>query len=103
MRKKPIKHFNVINYDYNRKKFISYDIIPYLVNVYEKLEEKPKTYKELQSFIEEESMYQFWSRCEYEIILMDWPCQKKSEKWDIYDQIKMNLDIITNVLIDNIK
>lgn len=103
MRKKPIKHFNVINYDCNRKKFISYDIIPYLVNVYKKLEEKPKTYKELQSFIEKESMYQFWSRCEYEIILMDWPCQKESEKWDIYDQIKMNLDTITNVLIDNIK
>lgn len=103
MRKKNIKHFNVINYDFNKKKFIAYDIIPYLVGVYKKLEEKPKTYKELQSFIEKESRYQFWGRCEYEIILVDWPCQRESEKWDVYEQIKMNLDTITNVLIDNIK
>ena len=103
MKKKTVKEFNVINYDCNRKKFVKYDIIPYLTKQYEKNKNKPSTFEELQKFVKDESMYQFWSRCEYEIILMDWPCQKESEKWDVYDQIKMNLDTITNVLIDNIK
>ena len=100
MEKKLVKEFNVINYDCNSKKFVKYDIIPYLTERYEKAENKPSTFEELQKFVEGESMYQFWSRCEYEIILMDWPCQKESEKWDVYDQIMMNLDTITNILID---
>ena len=48
-------------------------------------------------------MYQWWARCEYEIILSDWPCQKVEEKWDIYRQIMLNIDIITDVFIENIK
>ena len=44
--------------------------------------------------------YQFWSRCEYEIILIDWPCQQKHEKWDVYKQIMMNIDIVTDILYD---
>lgn len=48
-------------------------------------------------------MYQWWSRCEYEIILVDWPCQKKSEKWDVYKQVMMNIDIITEILMKNVR
>ena len=47
-------------------------------------------------------MYQFWSRCEYEIILQDWPGQTKQEKVDVYWQIKNNLDLVTEVLINAI-
>ena len=44
-------------------------------------------FDEFKKFVKDESMYQFWSRCEYEILLVDWPCKKISEKWDIYKQI----------------
>ena len=100
-----MKSFNVINYDCNRDKFYEYDIMPYLINVYneKKKKEKPVTFEEFKKFIKDESLYQFWSRCEYEIILLDWPCQKHSEKWDVYKQIMMNLDIITNIFMDNVK
>lgn len=47
-------------------------------------------------------MYQWWSRCEYEIILTDWPNQKKFEKWDVHEQVKMNIDIITELLINDV-
>lgn len=98
-----MKKFNVINYDINRNKFIEYDVIPYFVNVYNEKKKKkykkiPKTYEELKEFIRDEALYQFWGRCEYEIILVDWPCQKVEEKWDVYDQIMMNLDVVTNIL-----
>ena len=99
-----MKSFNVINYDINRQKFISYNILPYLVNTYEEIKKDkyrktPETFEEFKHFVEKESMYQFWSRCEYEIILKDWPCQKVEEKWDVYDQIMMNLDVIAGIVM----
>lgn len=124
-----MKQFNVINFNFNAKKFEAYDIIPYLVRKYNErvdtcneLEEDlkkatsehecnlytdslkywkvPVTFDEFKKFVQQESQYQFWSRCEYEIILVDWPCQKTEEKWDVYDQIMMNLDIITQIVME---
>lgn len=126
-----MKQFNVINFDFNAKKFKAYDVIPYLVRKYnervttcEELEAElknatseteinlyidslkywkvPVTFDEFKEFIKSESQYQFWSRCEYEIILVDWPCQKTEEKWDVYDQIMMNLDIVTQIVMEEV-
>lgn len=94
--------FNVIHYDINKDKMTEYDVIPYLMYVYNKTENKPKTISELKSFILSESKYHWWSRCEYEIILSSWPVGKCKEKWDIFRQIEMNIDIITNIFADAI-
>lgn len=98
-----MQSFKVINYDINRQKFEAYDIMPYLIERYKKEKKKPKTFEEFKQFIKSESMYQFWGRCEYEIILVDWPCKRVEEKWDVYDQIMMNIDIITDIMIKECK
>lgn len=124
-----MKSFNVINFNFNARKFEAYDVIPYLVREYHEqierynaakleLEEAktedeikiaksnldywrvPQTFGEFKKFVKDRAQYQFWSRCEYEIILVDWPCQKTEEKWDVYDQIMMNLDIITQIVME---
>ena len=124
-----MKQFNVINFDFNAKKFEAYDVIPYLVRKYKErvdtcneLEQDlqnatsehectlyrdslkywkvPVTFDEFREFVKSEGQYQFWSRCEYEIILVDWPCQKTEEKWDVYDQIMMNIDIVTQIVME---
>lgn len=97
-----MKEFNVITYDFNRGKFVPYNVIPYLVGVYNKEQPDLESFDDFKEFVRKESMYQFWGRCEYEIILVDWPCQKKEEKWDVYEQILMNLDLITETLIWNL-
>lgn len=126
-----MKQFNVINFNFNAKRFEAYDVIPYLVREYHEqierynaakleLEEAktedeikiaksnldywkvPVTFDEFKQFVKDRAQYQFWSRCEYEIILVDWPCQKTEEKWDVYDQIMMNLDIVTQIVMDSI-
>lgn len=126
-----MKQFNVINFNFNAKKFEAYDVIPYLVREYyeqieqydaskRELEEAktedeikiaksnldywsvPVTFDEFKKFVKDKAQDQFWSRCEYEIILVDWPCQKIEEKWDVYDQIMMNLDIVTQLVIESI-
>ena len=102
-----MKSFNVIIYDPNLREFVKYDIMPYLIRIYNEKKEKketlPETFDEFKNFVKSESQYQFWARCEYEIILIDWPCQQKYEKWDVYKQIMMNLDIVTKVFMENIK
>ena len=102
-----MKSFNVIIYDPNLREFVKYDIMPYLIRTYNEKKEKketlPETFDEFKNFVKNESQYQFWARCEYEILLIDWPCQKNHEKWDVYKQIMMNLDIVTKVFMENIK
>lgn len=123
-----MKEFNVIVYNVNSKKFEPYNIIPYLVNCYKKREAKPKTFDEFKEFVKNESMYQWWSRCEYEIILGPWPYitspserydkkgendieawkehwkkhLKECEKIDVYKQVMMNLDVITSLIMDSV-
>lgn len=97
-----MKSFNVIVNDFNRKTFVPYDIMPYLMGEYDKLETKPSAQKEFRDFVEQKAMYQWWSKCEYEVILVDWPNESIAEKWDVYRQVMMNIDIIINVLIENI-
>ena len=58
-----------------------------------------KALEDFKQFVKDESMYQFWGRCEYEIILVDWPCQRHEEKWDVYQQIIMNLDTIVEIIM----
>lgn len=102
--KKNIKPFNVINYEFNSDKFEAYDVMPYLVNCYnkEKKNKRPVTFDEFKKFVEGKSMYMYWARCEYEIIISDWPNQKTRKKIDIHWQIMNNIDIVTNVLMENV-
>lgn len=97
--------FNVINFEFNSKKFESYDVMPYLIDCYDNVKRKkecPKTFDEFKKFVESKSMYMYWSRCEYEIILSDWPNGKTHKKVDIHYQIMMNIDIVTDILMKNV-
>ena len=98
------KEFNVICYDINKRIFTKYDIMPYLLSKYKNLKKKdrPKEFNECNDVIKKESQYQWWSRCEYEIITSEWPVEKCKEKWDIHKQVLMNLDIITEIFMYNI-
>ncbi len=93
-----ITNFYVIVWDCNSQVFKPYDIIPYLLKCYKGSKDKPKTFDDLKKFIEKQSMYMWWSRCEYEIILKDWPSGDKSEKWDIHKQVMMNINTIANII-----
>ena len=94
--------FNTITYDCNSKKFVHYDILSYLRRCYEKKEDKPVTVEEFKKFVKDESLYQFWSRCEYEVILVDWPNQSISKKIDVYDQIMANIDVVVKLLMEDL-
>ena len=102
--KKTIQPFKVINFDINSNKFEAYNVMPYLVDCYknEKKDKRPTTFDEFKEFVKSKSMYMYWSRCEYEIILSDWLSNKHSKKIDVYWQIMNNIDIVTKVLMENV-
>ena len=98
-----MKKFNVIVEDINRKEFIPYDVIPYLVDCYKKIKNKdeiPVSVSDFREFVKRKSMYQWWCRCEYEVLLDSWPNKDIEKKIDVHWQIMMNLDIITDIVMD---
>ena len=68
--------------DFNRKEYEAYDVLPYFRNVwrghrfnrdkdYNKIPVKTK--EQLKEWIIDWGRYQFWSRCEYEFLMGNWP------------------------------
>ena len=97
-----MKSYKVINWDFNSDESEAYDVMPYFIRKYNEAENKPKTFEEFKEFVNKNSMHQFWARCEYEIIITGWPRQKKKEKWDVDRQIRMNIDLVTKILMENV-
>lgn len=67
-----------------------------------------KSKEMLNDFVNSELRYHFWSKCEYEFIVLDWPCRDTIEesrpiKVDVYNQVKPNLPIIVDLLWEEIK
>lgn len=95
--------FNVIIFDSNSKKFKSFDVIPCLIQEF--LEEKIhtfKTFNDYKDFVIKTSRYKFWAKCEYEIILSDWPKNSTELKIDVYNQIMLNINVITKIFIEEV-
>ncbi len=105
---KSIKPFNVIHYNINGRCIEPYDVMPYLVNRYNEVKPKdrPQTAQEFKEFVDRNSHYMFWSRCEYEMVVVQGYPESHRDveaKWDIYKQIEMNLDVVVAILMENVK
>lgn len=89
----------------NNQRYEPYDILGYLGRVWGELKpsQKNKALLDLQGWIDSELKYQFWSRCEYEILLLPWPPgpNDKAKKVDVYDQCLLNLEVITRLFAQN--
>ena len=97
--------FFVINEDRNTKVFAPYDIMPYLIDCYKdarKKKKQPKTFVEFKEFVKKSSLYMYWARCQYEVVLSSWPCGDHQKKIDVHWQIKMNMDLVTRILMENV-
>ncbi len=126
--KKKLKEFYVLTWNFNTDTIEHYNVLPYLREQYkerknswkknqkskrfQKNVEKgyitqgdlkkyyavPETYDDFKKFINESAMYMFWARCEWEMICHGWPVRKNTYKIDAYEQIRMNLDTICEIL-----
>lgn len=48
--------------------------------------------REFLDLVEWELKYWFWCKCEYEVLIVQWPPNEKGPKWkvDVYDQVLTN-------------
>ncbi len=59
--------------------------------------------KEFENFLKNHFIYHYWAKCEWEFIIIDWPCrdtidQSRPHKIDVYEQLKPNLPLITDIV-----
>lgn len=96
-----MRQFNVIYWSFNEETPTPYDVLPYFRNEYERTKktERPVTKEQWEKFIKNKGKYMYWARCEYEVIVSTWPPTDKSYKLDIWQQIEANLDLITEILM----
>ena len=139
-KKKEVIPFYVINEDmYKRRTFGPYDIMPYLIEEYKdtkksKHRKTPETFEEFKEFVKDKCLYQYWGRCEYEVLIGSWPfgsykmrqevkefikkepnlddyrtdvdflniITQDMQKMDVYEQVMMNHDTVTKILMENV-
>lgn len=123
--------FNVLSFNFNKGKIEPYDVIPYFKRIWEAMNTPDKNNlinkEKFKEWVIFEAKYQFWSRCQYEMVVGAWPfgsykmnerikeLKKNDEdtydnlvdaalsemaKIDIYEQLMMNIDILVEILID---
>ena len=75
-----------------------------LVKLFKKMKEKASSKEEFSELLDCEMRYRFWCKCEWEIILSDWPPSDKFQKAkiDVYDQLRMNWDVFVDYVWSNI-
>jgi hypothetical protein len=95
------KKFNVIDYYRGSKKFVSYDVIPFFVEKYKQIRRcRPITSDDFKEFILTESFRQFNGRYEYEFeIVKSQTCCTIDIDW----QIRNNLDLIAEIVMEQVK
>lgn len=99
--------WNVYIENINQKKIEIYNIFSYygLEESFKKIKEECNGNKsEFAEKVDRALVYRFWAKCEWEIILSDWPPSDKfnKEKIDVYDQVRLNWDIFIDYVWDNL-
>lgn len=105
--KRKIEPYYVIVWNFNKDQIDKYNIMDYLIECYKETKKSkklitPQTFEECKKFILGKSMYMFWSRCEYECIIHGFPITNNTYKLDVYQQIEMNIDVITKHFMNQI-
>lgn len=99
--------WSVYVHNFNQNKIEEYDIfehgtfVKYLIKDYKECETKEQFLDRLKS----ELRYYFWSRTEWEVLIIPWIGRKEecSEKIDVFDQIMMNWHVFSEYVWNNIK
>lgn len=93
--------WNVYIENINRRRIEIYNIFQhhsFLKECNEAWKEYNHDFSKFEQSVHRSLMYYFWSKCEWEIILSDFPPSKKfnKEKVDVYSQVKLNWNTFIN-------
>lgn len=103
--------WNVYIENFNKKEIEAYNVfnhVSYLKDLKTINKKYSKNEEEFKDQLKSSTMYYFWSKCEWEIILSDWPPSKpehgfRNKKVCVYDQLKLNWKEFTDYVWRNRK
>lgn len=95
--------WNVFIEDMNQKRIIVYNVFDhsgFLNDCNLAWEVSNNDFSKFKNYVETSMLYFYWRRCEWEIIISDFPpCNTfKEKKTDVYEQIKINWNIFIEYL-----
>lgn len=84
----------VYYHDSNAQKIIKWNVFNHgsFKKEVDKILKEKLSKKVFSEKLKRKTMYCFWSKCQYKIILSSWTGRANNIKIDIYDQIMMNFD-----------
>lgn len=90
--------WNVFVEDFGRKEIIVYNIFEHFIfkeDCDKAWENHKDNLKEFETEVKRSLMFYYWSKCEWEIALSDFPPSEKftKKKVDVYQQVMMNWEI----------
>ena len=99
--------WNVYIENINKRIITTYNVFEHY-SFYKDLKKEIKTCDSIEEFsdkLRRITMYYYWSKCEWEIILSCWPKWDKfrEEKIDVYSQLSLNWDKFVNYIWNNKK
>lgn len=98
---KSLPVWNVYQYDVNSQTFKLYNVYSHRGFLKDLAEMKDiEDIDEYAEKLRRSIMYHFWGRCEYEILIAEWPYDEEKgprcDKVDISDMVKMNWPIFVS-------
>ena len=100
--------WNVYYGNFNSREIETYNVFRHYGFVEQCRKELRKYKDDREGFLKEVRgwlMYFFWSKCEWEVIIQQWPNNERfhDKKIDVYDQVIMNWDKFADYLWENRK
>lgn len=84
----------VFIYNFNKRKIETYNIFDHYSFLEDCKKNAKKNIHDYNAFCEQlkrDTMYYYWSKCEWEIVVMPWVGKEvKPLKIDVFDQLKLN-------------
>lgn len=87
--------WNTYREDFNRRRIVEFNLFDHYM-FYDDCRKAAMAYRDnfelFQNEIRKSLAYYFWSKCEHEIIISDWPPSDnfQGKKVSVYDQVMMN-------------
>lgn len=98
--------WNVLMHDFNSDKIVYHNVLDddYLIDSLKKAIKKEEvvSYDDVKSFLSSKFKARYWSRTEYEILVSGLFDRDKKYKIDIWYQLEMNIDNITEYVINKL-
>lgn len=104
MRQKVKLEYYVLNFDFNGRKIIKYNVLGNWEDTIRKMKKKSNSYEEFKELLKREFKYRYWGKAEYEIVATRLIfVEESAEKIDVWAQIEPNFDIIADYIKNTMK